>query len=176
MTRHLSEADVIDVAEGGAGDWRAHLDGCAACVTMVSEARAMLILAADTPAPDPSPLYWQALQRKIAAGVDAPRPARVRWWLVPATLAAAAAIAVAVLPPPPGPVAPVTVAALPAWSALPAEDEDSLQVLDGAIAQADDLPAAVCGDVAECVATMSDEESAALLALMRREMAPGDRS
>jgi len=133
MTRHLSDEQVPDLAEGlGSPAEREHVAACAACTARVEEVRGVLALARRAEVPEPSPLYWEALRRNVGRRIDderrGPRPA----WL-PA-LAATAAVVVATIaltvgrPPAPAPSAPP----LPAWSALPpAADDVSLEVLEG---------------------------------------------
>jgi len=99
----------------------------------VEEARAALDLARGAEVPEPSPLYWEAMRRSVGRRI-AEEPRRPpRWaWLGPLA-AAAAVLAVVALTTgrthaPSGSPAP----ALPAWSALPpAEDDPSLEVLEG---------------------------------------------
>jgi hypothetical protein len=64
---------------------------------------------------------------------------------------------------------------LPAWSALPPADEDpGLPVLEQvAPAVADAAASAECGDLAECVVGLSDEESRALADALREKIGPG---
>ena len=133
MTRHLSDEQVPDLAEGlGSPAEREHVAACAACTARVEEVRGVLALARRAEVPEPSPLYWEALRRNVGRRIDeerrGPRPA----WL-PA-LAATAAVVVATIaltvgrPPAPAPSA----SPLPAWSALPpAADDVSLEVLEG---------------------------------------------
>jgi hypothetical protein len=133
MTRHLSDEDVPDFAEGhGSPAGREHVAACPACAARVEEARAVLSLARRAEVPEPSPLYWEAMRRSVGRRIDADRRRSWPAWL-PALAAAAAVVLAAVRltvgrVPEPGPSEP----ALPSWSALPpAEDDVSLQVLEG---------------------------------------------
>jgi hypothetical protein len=170
MTRHPSEECLLAVAEGGGREAdRAHVAACAECGSRVEEARAGLALAGKADVPEPSPLYWGAMRRGIGRRIEADR-ARARWtWLAPLAAAAAVVVVVALARgPAPGPVAP-PVPVLPAWSALPpAEDDASLQVLEG-LAVADAGREAFDEElgVGSLLADLSDEETRALTDSLR---------
>lgn len=170
MRTHLTEEDLVDLAEG-AGDTtsRAHLEACAECADRVSGLRETLALV-DVPLPEPSPLFWQALPRRVDAAIEAGQRRRRRLaFLAPALLATAAVAAVAVVVPRPEPVGttPGTLARpLPAWSALPDDDEE-LDVLGEIASAPSDLGLAACPDVARCLAALDEEEHTALAAALR---------
>ena len=98
---HLSEAEFVDLIDETLAPARAaHLDTCAACREQAAALGVVLRDAAAVELPEPSPLFWDHLQARVRAAIDAePRPAASRWGgfrtLVPA--AAAAALVVAVL-------------------------------------------------------------------------------
>jgi hypothetical protein len=133
MTRHLSDGQVPDLAEGlGSAAEREHVAACAACAARVEEIRGVLALARRAEVPEPSSLYWEALRRNVGRRIGEERRGSWPGWLP--SLAATAALVVAAIalavgrPPAPAPSAPP----LPAWSALPpAADDVSLEVLEG---------------------------------------------
>jgi hypothetical protein len=166
MMRHVPDGSLPDLAEGvGSEGERAHVRACGPCAARVEETRAALALARRADVPEPSPLYWDAMRRSVGRRItEEPRRAP-RWaWLGP--VAAAAAVAVLALvttrtPAPSASPAPV----LPAWSALPAADDDpSLAVLEGLFVAEEDL-----GDLGEgrgvgaLLAELSDEDYRALV-------------
>jgi hypothetical protein len=140
MMRHVPDESLPDLAEGrGSEADRVHAAACGPCAARVEEAREGLALARRAEVPEPSPLYWEAMRRNVGRRIaDESRPS-ARWgWLVPV---ASVAMVVAVLalttgrthapsvPPP---------RTLTAWSALPpAEDDTSLDVLEGLAVVAD---------------------------------------
>ena len=174
--RHLSDESLMDALEAsGRGPAAEHLATCAECAGRLAAAREGIDLARAATVPEPPGLYWESFPRQVARRIDAtpvPRP----WggWLPRAaagTVAVAAAIAIAVLarPEPPRDPSPERVAAartLPAWSPLPAAEEDpGLPVLQ---ALGPDLaPALECSGMAECLADLSDEESQDLVQALR---------
>jgi hypothetical protein len=97
--RHLSEAELIDLAEGTRPEASAsHLASCEACRVQLNDLRAMFTEAAAVDVPEPSPLFWDHLSARVRESIAAEqlRPARAStWWLIPA--GALAAIAVAAL-------------------------------------------------------------------------------
>ena len=168
MRSHLEDDVLLDVIEGAAPvEATRHAGECAQCARRIADARAGLWMAAEAGVPEPSPLFWDVFRRRVASAVEAePRPrhaqagARRFGFVVPALLAAAAMVAVvSFMPREPGGPAPSPRAAS---SALPA-DED-IGVADAA----EDLE---CGDVAACVAGLTDEESRALAEALRAELA-----
>lgn len=98
-----------------------HVIACAACRQQLAEARAMLAMVVDVEVPEPSPLFWDHLSRRVSEAVAAEGTPR-RVWLdarlwkrfgLPMSAGALAAVALAVvLSPmvraPRGPVAPVS--------------------------------------------------------------------
>lgn len=126
---HLSRDELVGLVDGG--DWEhPHLASCARCRREVDELRAMVVELRGVPVPEPSPLFWEHLTRRVREAVDAEPRAGGRvhrpWWaLVPVTLVVAVALGLlwSTLPPPPeaGPDAQTTIAA-----ALPDLDLDDL--------------------------------------------------
>jgi hypothetical protein len=134
MTRHVPDDSLADLADGlGSDAEHAHVGSCAPCAARVAEARAALDLLRRAGVPEPSPLYWEAMRRNVGRRIaEEPRRTPLWAWLAPLA-ATAAAVAVVVLgtgrtrepSEGPGPL-------LTAWSALPpAEDDPSLEVLEG---------------------------------------------
>ena len=135
MSRHVSDENVVDLAEARGGEREhAHLAGCEACARRVCEARQTLAVARAAELPEPPEAYWTGLVRAVNRRIDAEPRRTAAWaWLVPLA-AAAAGIVVALTPP--GGVRPTAVAGAPpaavvAWSALPPIDEDeALPILE----------------------------------------------
>jgi hypothetical protein len=179
MSRHLSDESLLRLAQGGDADGeRAHVLACGRCAEQVEEARAGLDLARRADVPEPSPLYWEAMRLRIERRIaEEPRRSPAWAWLAP-VLATAAALAVvalttgrahapAALPEP----------TLPAWSALPpAEDDASLEVLEGLAVADGDLGTLDEGrGVSAFLAGLSDEEYR-VLADSLREAGQGGES
>jgi hypothetical protein len=179
MWTHASEAALMDVLEGTAGDKvLAHVRSCARCAVRVEEARGGLAWTEEVTVPEPVPSYWDVLRRHVArriAETPAPPSRRPVW----AAAAAAATIVAAMLTVLPGSVAPpsspVVAGSLPAWSPLPPEDEDpALPLLEEAApAVAASAVSLECGDVAECVTALTDEESGDLADALREQLGGG---
>jgi len=179
MWTHVSDAALMDVVEGAAGErTEQHVAQCASCRARVDEARAALGLAAAATVPEPIPTYWEAQRRRVARSLAEAPPAR-SWRPLWAAVAVAGAAVIAVLTVGPAkapvPVRATPSAALPAWSALPeADDDPSLPILElVAPTVATAMPAAVCSDVSECVVGLSDDESQELADALRAQLAQG---
>lgn len=68
--RHLSEADLIDLAEGARPEGSAlHLASCESCRRQLADLRAMMSAAADVEVPEPSPLFWEHLSARVREAV-----------------------------------------------------------------------------------------------------------
>lgn len=171
MTRHVSDEQVPDLAEGlGSEAERAHVATCAPCAGRVEEARGVLDLARRAEVPEPSPLYWEAMRRSVGRRIAEDRRGSWPAWL--SGLAATAAVVVAAFaltvgrpPASPTPSEP----SLPAWSALPpAEDDASLDVLEG-FAMADGGLGAIDEGrgIGAFLAGLSDEDYRALAESLR---------
>jgi len=179
MWTHVSDAALMDVLEGAAGDRvRDHVAACERCRTRVEEARTALDWTAQATVPEPVPSYWDVFRRRVARSLveePAARSRRPLW--VAAAVAGAAMIAVLMVGPTPAPVPPpaTAVVPLPAWSALPPADEDSALPILRTVAPtvAAVTPAVECSDVSECVVGLTDEESGALADALRQQLARG---
>lgn len=105
---HLDEAMLLDAAEGARpDDVAAHLARCERCRVQVEELTAVMQMAEDVPAPEPSPLFWDRLSARVreavaeeAAGERAAEPAgwaaRLWKWQTLASAVAVAAVIMAV--------------------------------------------------------------------------------
>ena len=102
---HLSESEFVDLAENeGAVDSRraAHVETCAACREQLATLRSMLRGAEGVVVPEPSPLFWEHMSRRVREEVAAEaEPVRSGWSGIGmrglASLALAAALIVAVI-------------------------------------------------------------------------------
>jgi hypothetical protein len=183
MGGHLSETELARALSGETSSAAAeHLSRCSACGERLDEVLGMLATtrSADD-VPEPSPLYWEAMRRRVRHALQAePRP-RAAWWangwrLAPlAGAAAALLVALAVGrgpgPSPTGPEAPA--APIPAWSALPpvGEDED-LELVEAALADTD-LPSSACAGILDCLASLDAEEADGLGTALAAEAEEG---
>jgi hypothetical protein len=179
MWTHVSDETLMDVVEGAGGD-RAlgHVATCARCRERVDDVRSALGLTARAALPEPAPIFWDVMRRRIAQRLAEVPPARTRRPLWAAAAVAGAAMVVlatgvGIRPTVEPPLHPT--AALPAWSALPPADQDpGLPVLENiAPTMAAASPSVECPDLAECVAGLSDDESRALAAALREKIAQG---
>ena len=180
MWTHVSDAALMDVLEGAAGDRvRDHVAACERCRARVADARTALDWTAQAAVPEPVPSYWDVFRRRVThALVEAPAARSRRPLWVAAAVAGAAMIAVLTIVPAhaPVPAAHTTpVAPLPAWSALPPAEEDSALPILRKVAPtvAAVTPAVECSDVSECVVGLTDEESGALADALRQQLARG---
>ena len=187
--QHLSSDEVIDIVEGTASDARTtHVETCAACRKQVDELRRVMAMAREDHVPEPSPLFWHHVSDRVRRAVaDEPIPAS-RWvdvfsWrvLVPATsLAMIFAMAVGafvtyrdgahridqlVRDEPPAEVSVVA-------------QEDASWALLGDLTSTLDMDTIVDegivfgpGAAERAVAQLSSEEAAALVRLLRAELA-----
>ena len=184
MGGHPAEDALMDLLEDrGSSPARAHVAQCAHCQARLAEAREGLELALTADVPEPSPLYWQSFRTQVGSRIEAgpaPAPSWRRLLLSPWLPAvAAAAVVIAVLvprAPEPSPVlgpAPEVASVLPAWSALPAtEDDEALELLAAVVPEASG-PLVECHGLGACMveaAALSDEESDALADALRRDL------
>jgi len=166
MTRHPSEESLLALAEGDVREADlAHVSLCAECASRVEAARAGIVLAGRADVPEPSPLYWEAMRRRIGQRIEEDR-ARARWWtwLAPIAATAAAVLVVALAAGRAPSPAASPLPGLAAWSALPPwEDDGSLEVLEG-LAVADAGLEALDEELAvgSLLADLSEEERRAL--------------
>jgi hypothetical protein len=168
-TDHLSEQELAGLASGAVGT-QPHLEGCANCRSRLEEIRAAWRLAADAAAPEPPSAYWQAFPRQVRRRLEDRQRRRRLLWLAP-TFAAAFALVLA-LRAPLTPPSPARALPLPAWTPLPdAAGDVGWLAVEGLLRESEDLGAdASCRDLGECLAGLSDEESAALAVALRRDL------
>jgi len=177
--RHLSDETLMDALESAAGGAVAeHLAACPACTARLEEARIGLELTREAAVPEPPGIYWQSFPRQVARRIDAAPAARAwpAWtagtWIargLAATVAVGGALVFLAMPGQrrePSPAPTTAAQTLPAWSPLPAAEEDPglpvLQALGPAV-----IPAVECSGVADCLADLSDEESQDLVDSLR---------
>src|SRR5262245_24896185 len=78
--RHLNANELIDVVESRAtGRHLAHLDRCAGCRARVDELESVLRDVARVPVPEPSPLFWDHLSRRVSEAVAAEPVPQYGW-------------------------------------------------------------------------------------------------
>jgi len=177
MTGHLSEESVVEMASGeGDPAAREHAASCPECSGRVHDCRASLALLQQTEIPEPAPLYWESLRSGVRQKI-AEDKRRVSAWTLLVPLAAAAALVLVIWNGPTKPAPVVAAPSLPAWSPLPAaEDDEGLRVLEGVALSAEgeaDLEAPA--GLAPYLAGLSEEESRALAETLRGR-GPGGES
>ncbi|HUL73028.1 MAG TPA: hypothetical protein VLT86_07995 [Vicinamibacterales bacterium] len=187
MTPHLSSDHLVDAAEGAlAADRATHLEHCESCRARVAELRAALDDAALSAVPEPSPLFWDHLSRRVreaTAGEATPRP--LAWWhglwqpLI-ALGAVAGAAALVVLLRGTGPAethAPATTNVVAGSGVEPAASDDASVDVVSAVAgdlsfdelrSADLVPSRSVVDLA--VSQLNEDQQRELMRLMREEL------
>jgi len=96
---HLSIEDLVDLAEGVRPESSApHLAVCASCRSQLADLRAMMAAAVDADVPEPSPLFWDQLSRRVREAVEAGEAPRPAWNRLPVySIAGVALLAVTVI-------------------------------------------------------------------------------
>jgi hypothetical protein len=92
---HLTDEELVDLLDGALPDQRrAHLRSCGACREQAESLGTLLGEVAAVDVPEPSPLFWDHLSRRVADAVDEPLPAPRGWpgWLFRPASAWAAAV------------------------------------------------------------------------------------
>ncbi len=95
---HLTSDELIDAAEGTLDAARQqHLDTCDACRRQVADLASVLGEALAVEMPEPSPLFWAHLSRRVRTAIDAEPQAAGGWlrWRVLAPIAALALLVMA---------------------------------------------------------------------------------
>lgn len=168
-TRHLHEEALVDALDDRAdASTRDHLASCARCAAALDEVAEGLRLAGRANVPERPTAYWESFGRRLRDRVESGAPTRAFWaWLRPAWIGAAVAAAALTLTPLRGPVVGEKAArALPAWSALPAVEEDSgLAILEAYSNESEGVAepeVGACGGIATCLVGLTDEESDAV--------------
>jgi hypothetical protein len=97
---HLQVEELIDLAEGTrAASSAPHLTECETCRRQLEELRLTMAVAAEVEVPEPSPLFWDHLSRRVSNAVASERaqPAWRSWLQGVRVLPAAAFVAAALL-------------------------------------------------------------------------------
>jgi hypothetical protein len=145
-TSHLTVEQLIDVAEDARAEASVpHLAVCERCRDQLTELRLAIAAAHEADVPEPSPLFWTELSRRVSDAIATERPVSRRWFewtrprvFVPVTAAVVAAIAAAVVLTPveriatPPSSAPSTVSAAvesPAGDLTDVESDSSLNLV-----------------------------------------------
>src|SRR5262252_163483 len=69
---HLTADELVDIAEGTRPESAAsHLAACAACRAVLAELRATMSAITDADVPEPSPLFWDHLSRRVHEAIEA---------------------------------------------------------------------------------------------------------
>lgn len=176
MSRHLSEAELVEWVEGAAEPAaRAHVAECAECRDRGEAFRGALDLAADAEIPEPPQDYWGSFRQGVDGRIarDAARARSTSRWLVPGFAGLAAALVLAVLLPRPAPPpAPqrAEAPALPAWSALPESDDVGLELIQALAPSPEEAAWESCRAAYDCLASLTDSETAALTETLERDL------
>jgi hypothetical protein len=165
---HLTPEELIDLADGVRDEASTpHLGVCETCRQQLADVRASLAMVQDVDVPEPPPLFWTQLSRRVSDAVAAQEPSPRGWfsWLrpslaLPAAAAAFAIVLVAVLMKPP--VSPSAPAPLPVASSATSQEPapDSTDVAtDSSLELVADLTAGI--DLADAIdAGLTSRESA----------------
>jgi hypothetical protein len=184
--KHLDLKERLALIEGHEAPVHPHLAVCARCRTDVDAARAVLAEAAAVTVPEPSPLFWDSLSRRVSERVasEAPQGRATGWpfWrvLVPLAMAVGALLIAVGVDRHGGPLvtAPTAVVA-PVWDgadAAPASGDDEWTVLQHLVGEFDlDAVADSLGRPGESAAEsaiwdLSEQERVELAALLRQEV------
>ena len=178
---HLKPEELVDIAEGTRDEeeFASHLAACDGCRRHLSDLRLTIASIGDAPVPEPSPLYWNHFQQRVAAAIvseTAPRRSPWFWWPAAAGLAVAALMVATstgtrnVLPPRPN--GPANIATRTTAGALDgtgfariellndssADDDPSLQLVADLTATVEDSGFVVEGSAEYAVTHLSGEE------------------
>jgi hypothetical protein len=191
MTRCLRPDEIIDHLDGMLDAERtAHLAACTTCQAAAAEVQAALAAARAAVVPEPSPFFWQSINRRVAGAITVPPAARDGWrsWLAWDTLLPVAAMGAVLMalgaslarPPVTAPIAGTAAGAAVAETAAITAPEPALTAADDALALvvelagtlpdagADALALAPLPDLGDVAATaLSDDELQALEVILR---------
>jgi hypothetical protein len=174
MRGHVAVEALIDIADGGGEqEARAHVATCADCRAQTEMLRSELGALGDIGVPEPPGMYWEAFRRQVGRRLEGEVRGRSwRLWLAPVAAAAVVVIGLTLRTPQASDVPQRTAATtLPAWSALPAGDDDTGLVVLQALADEGQLPVgSSCDEVAACVESLSDDDAATLASALRGEL------
>lgn len=80
---HLSPEIFVDLLDGTVQDEAVpHLRDCQVCQAQLADLRATWQATVDVDVPEPSPLFWDHLSRRVHDAVAAEPDATPRWWLL----------------------------------------------------------------------------------------------
>ena len=182
MTKHLSPDETVDVLEGTlAADRAAHAAACDTCAAQVEALRAVMRDVVEAGAvPEPSPLFWDVLQRRVRAATAAESTVLPIWrrsWkpaVALGAIAATALLAVLLRTPAPVPATPAVEPTVTIADAVPVEEDyawDLVVNLAANLSHEDAHELAPAGAAtAVLVEDMSPREREALVKLIQREM------
>ena len=145
---------------------------CEECRREVEALRTELGALGEVGVPEPPGMYWEALRRQIGHRLEG-ESRRVAWrqWFVPLAAAATVVFSLMVGAPRGELSRPAVASTLPAWSALPSGDEDTGLVVLQALADEGQLSgSASCDEVAACVESLSDDDAATFVNVLRGEL------
>ena len=179
---HLTAEQFVEALDGAlSGVHARHLDACEACQRELGDMRRLLTVARADEMPEPSPLFWEHLSARVAeATTQAPAAGWWTWaWRPLAAIAVSCAAVALVL---------VMQTSTPAPSAVAAADEAAgVGAFDaepwGAAAQltaklspaeAEQMALASGGTAAGIIADLTPEQRAALIKLIKAEIARGE--
>jgi hypothetical protein len=169
---------MLDLLEdrGGPADW-AHVAACPECRARLEDAKSGAELASRTEVPEPPGLYWEALRRNVSRRIaEEPEKASPWGWIVPLAAAAAAVLVIGISLVDRAPAPGGAAMTLPAWTALPPVDQDEgLLVVSGFAAdEALDWELEEGQGLGAFVASLSEDESEALVEALRAEGPEGE--
>jgi len=189
---HLSPDAFIDLLDGAVDEASVpHLAQCTDCRTQLEAARSAWMAAHDVEVPEPSPLFWDHLSRRVNTAVAAEPVPSSRWrtgwnWRVAliSTAAAAALVgAVALRVPPQRTTTALPAASRPSASTIetgptglePLPDDPSLTFVADLASNvewdsADAFGVPTVSDADRVVAEMNDDERAELRRLLNEEL------
>src|SRR5258708_16549800 len=78
---HLKVDELVDLAEGSRAESSApHLATCEVCRRELSELKQTITLATEVSVPEPSPLFWDHLSRRVSDAIATDGSPRPIWW------------------------------------------------------------------------------------------------
>lgn len=181
--KHLSNDDLLTAVDGETMH-AGHLSTCASCRNRIEELRQVLALAGEVDVPEPSPLFWDHLSKRVHEAVSAeplPRPSLWRFefgWMAGAVGALAIlAVGVAVTLRSGQPVNTIGPPAATGESAILSLDDDSAWALIADIASQMDWDdareaglIAAPGSAERALGRMSQDEQRQVVELLQQEL------
>ncbi len=78
---HLKVDELVDLTEGSRAESSApHLSTCGVCRRELSELKQTITLATEVSVPEPSPLFWDHLSRRVSDAIATDGSPRPIWW------------------------------------------------------------------------------------------------